>query len=867
MSSNDVKSVMPSPRKPSFDMGVLDQDQTIDFLSPDSSLEISKRKGSDVSSLLSATRKDSDAIASLNNGILGEHSTSLRKQSDDASRISTLSATALFENTRKDTESIGSPLRTSDVAYQLNLSLTGVSALDQNSSLDISAITNTTIGRLRKESDASAISTLVNLRKNSDASTSITSAVRLDDSLLRTRKDSMDMSIANDEFLNLRKLSDASAVTLDNLRKDSDAADATGVASTNDCNRGLHEKIIIEPKSVFTKTKIKFETDEAGDIKDTTILTRSALDHLDALGPEKHREDDDRSASTVTFAEGHDRILVDALLGGRYRRDRAESWGAMSDISLNAVARAKTIASSIDISNISRAHSPTMNPMSSNHSQNIDLLLSPRSTHSFHSLHGGHSLHGARNDQEAEVTFSEHDAGIQFSDLRSQSSASKLKQSGDPDEGVPGKIRVPGKIAVPKSEIIGQDALTGSQPRDRLDSLSSQFVFDRKDSITSHKPRERLESLSAMSFGMGGFKRERLDSLANISGIFSKGRDRLDSLASLGEVSMNMSLGDIVDVAGRLENVVHQTDEVYDSDTVSNATGKASGTNSGKKSSVPPPYIQVDSEAVKEAVKAAMSVTVDLMNIGSTKSPSIANSKSQTNIKGDSIIGSSSKPLLPKSARNEALVARARAAAGYVHPANGGSMPTPSTKKRPLPNASYPSNKKPVIPHSVLSTPQHARFNKAPSGVHIYSEYNSTVTPKRRNFGSATKSTPGSTTSKGGQSSQKWDEMFECLEVFVQEQREKETKNMSEEDKSRWEWSGNVPTTYKTKSGKALGRWINNQRSAKVKGTLKPEREERLVSTGLKWSVLTTNAWTDMMEELKIYVLEKVRAYLLDVFF
>ena len=859
MSGNDIKSIAPSPRKPSFDMGLLDQDHPIDFLSPDSSLEISKRKGSDVSSLLSATRKDSDVIASLNIGI-GEHS-SHRKQSDDASRISTLSATALFENTRKDSESIGSPIRNSDVAYQLNLSNTG-SAFCPSSSLDISGMSNTTIGRLRKESDASAISTLVNLRKNSDAS--ITSAVRLDDNLLRTRKDSMDICIANDDFVNLRKLSDASAVTLENLRKDSDAADTSDLVTTNDFSRSLHEKIAVEPKSVFPKIKIKSEPNEGGGNKHVT-LTRSALDHLDALGPEKNPEEDDRSASTVTFAEGHDRILVDALLGGRPRRDRAESWGAMSDISLHAAVMAKTIASSIDISNISRAQSPTMNPMSSNHSQsNIDLLLSPRSTHSLHSLHGGHSLHGARNDQEAEVTFSEHDADAPFSELRSQSSASKVKyQIGGLDKGVPGKIRVPGKIAVPKSsESLGQDALTGSQPRERLDSLSSQLLFDRKDSITSHKPRERLESLSAMSFGLGGFKRDRLDSLANISGIFSKGRERLDSLASLGEVSMNMSLGDIVDVAGRLENVVHQTDEVYDSDAVSNATGKAGGTQSGTKPSAPPPYIQVDSEAVKEAVKAAMSVTVDYMNIGPTKSPSIGNQKSQVKMsKAESIMASSSKPLLPKSARNEALVARARAAAGYVHPANGGSVQTPSSKKRPLPNASYPSNKKPVIPHMVLSTPQNARFNKAPSGVHIYSDYNSAITPKRRNFASATKSTPGSTSSKGGQSSQKWDEMFECLEVFVQEQRVKETKNSSEEEKSRWEWSGNVPTTYKTKSGKALGRWINNQRSAKVKGTLKPEREERLVSTGLKWSVLTTNAWTDMMEELKIYVNQKVRLY------
>lgn len=62
-----------------------------------------------------------------------------------------------------------------------------------------------------------------------------------------------------------------------------------------------------------------------------------------------------------------------------------------------------------------------------------------------------------------------------------------------------------------------------------------------------------------------------------------------------------------------------------------------------------------------------------------------------------------------------------------------------------------------------------------------------------------------------------------------------------------------------TKDGKALGRWVNNQRSSKNKGSLKKEREDRLLSTGLKWSVLSTNAWPDMMNELRIYVAEKVR--------
>jgi hypothetical protein len=82
-------------------------------------------------------------------------------------------------------------------------------------------------------------------------------------------------------------------------------------------------------------------------------------------------------------------------------------------------------------------------------------------------------------------------------------------------------------------------------------------------------------------------------------------------------------------------------------------------------------------------------------------------------------------------------------------------------------------------------------------------------------------------------------------------------QGMSEKEKKEVEWDGNVPTTYRTKDGKALGRWINNQRSAKHKGVLKKERELKLMGTGLKWSVLSTNSWEDMMRELQLYVSEK----------
>lgn len=140
---------------------------------------------------------------------------------------------------------------------------------------------------------------------------------------------------------------------------------------------------------------------------------------------------------------------------------------------------------------------------------------------------------------------------------------------------------------------------------------------------------------------------------------------------------------------------------------------------------------------------------------------------------------------------------------------------------------------------------------------------NGLVDPKTKKKGSyrplPTSSLCSPSTGGTGQSNQKWEDMFNCLVIYVKERRESETKGQSAEAKKAWEWDGNVPTTFKTKDGKALGRWINNQRSAKHKGTLKQDREIRLVSTGLKWSVLSTNAWPDMMNELRLYVRDKTK--------
>ena len=85
-------------------------------------------------------------------------------------------------------------------------------------------------------------------------------------------------------------------------------------------------------------------------------------------------------------------------------------------------------------------------------------------------------------------------------------------------------------------------------------------------------------------------------------------------------------------------------------------------------------------------------------------------------------------------------------------------------------------------------------------------------------------------------SSSKWENMFECLVRYIEEICEKATRHMNEDQKVAWIWDGNVPQNYKTPCGKALGKWISKQRSAKAKDILKDDREVRLASiTGLRW--------------------------------
>jgi hypothetical protein len=83
----------------------------------------------------------------------------------------------------------------------------------------------------------------------------------------------------------------------------------------------------------------------------------------------------------------------------------------------------------------------------------------------------------------------------------------------------------------------------------------------------------------------------------------------------------------------------------------------------------------------------------------------------------------------------------------------------------------------------------------------------------------------------------KWEVMFAVLVRHIKETRETATMHMNDEQKAAWIWDGNVPFSYKTPCGKALGGWINTQRTAKAKEKLKDERELRLTSICLRWKM------------------------------
>ncbi|KAI2511094.1 hypothetical protein MHU86_3229 [Fragilaria crotonensis] len=469
-----------------------------------------------------------------------------------------------------------------------------------------------------------------------------------------------------------------------------------------------------------------------------------ALDHLEALGDEasiarfrqrasiRDEEESQASSSNNTMANGDRQLLIEALMGNSLRRrDRLESWGGMSDISL-------TMGST----GFSAGDAPFM---------------------------------GEGTAAAAAIAAS----ALQRPFLEDESDESTVSEA---DKPVPSKI---------------------SLGRDRLYSIAS-LGEPSVNGAYEMGPDLQLYVAAAMA-NVG----DHLAELAGVVEIVAGGSNSVGS--DLLKDIIRDDHSDVMSTASSLPEIQAELRRQRQEDR---AAGR---TRSLSTSSNP---LSVDYDAVAAAVDAAEAATgaLGLTSFGGS-------GRSRADDSNSSLL-----PLIPSSSNKddrdmEAMRARARAAAGYIPPENlkPGEIPPPSTKKRP----------KPTTPHhkTIYNKARHHSFVPEQT----YSMYNA-----------ANKA-----------SSQKWDEMYECLVEFVEEQKV-DTRGMTEKERKEVEWDGNVPTTYRTKDGKALGRWINNQRSAKHKECLR-KREIKLMSTGLKWSVLSTNSWQDMMEELQLYVSEKTK--------
>jgi len=457
--------------------------------------------------------------------------------------------------------------------------------------------------------------------------------------------------------------------------------------------------------------------------------------------------------------------------------------------------------------------------------------------------------------------------------------------------------------------------------RERLDSISMGSIFnrDRNDSISSLPPSRKDSFTAAGSLsGIKSVTRERFDSLASLGecSMNMSITDLADVAGALESVVAQSSsaVGTNADGTTKRKSCKVEADGdknsaanfppptiQVDSDAVQAAVLAAMAATNGNNfyDMLRIGSTESATTSLKQQQKKQKKVMVKLEPVDLLLPPTLPPCPMSKCVNSSSTVKKRPFlqriiPTVPDSSRTseeeKAIRARARAAAGYIPPINNLKFVSAPSLKRRNPNnhhdtqsnQHYSSIKRPRMtsnhplssPSNTLPSAYLTTKTTLPTGV-VHLCASNFTTPKRVNTKKVSKNKVNGTTnlmtaatsaaknSSKGQSEQKWEEMFQCLVQYVEEQKEKEIRGMAKEAASEhlvtWEWSGNVPTMYKRKDGKALGRWINNQRSAKSKGTLKMDREVRLVSTGLKWSVLTTNAWTDMMEELRIYVREQTK--------
>ena len=443
-------------------------------------------------------------------------------------------------------------------------------------------------------------------------------------------------------------------------------------------------------------------------------------------------------------------------------------------------------------------------------------------------------------------------------------------------------------IASSNHRLLMEAILANPEMRDRLDSIDRPFGRDRLDSWDVRGRRDRLESwggMSDLSLPVGSdptgatavhfaSHTEGDEKPSAVPGRISVDRDRLNSIASFSEGSAQIIM-DGVEVVADLQAFVAAAVASYgeqlnqiagDVESIA-LRADVGGSEAGENSSVETPLIgavvdrrgrpralsnasgiSVDYDAVEAAVSAVDGV--DLARIGHILAEEqlmkgAKGSRGRRKLplnrnRGESIssISSLERPGKLSTAERERIRKRAR----DVYPETKQKKPTIPLKKRSKRSSPETAKSEATVGTPKASNKRTANPEDIPS---------MPLEPQAKS---------SSAKASKGQGNQKWEQKFSALLGFIEERRLEETKDMSEADKADWIWDGNVPTTFETRDGVALGRWVNNQRSAKSSGKLKKEREDRLIDAGLKWSVLTSNSWNEMLEELKKYAKDQTKS-------
>lgn len=557
-------------------------------------------------------------------------------------------------------------------------------------------------------------------------------------------------------------------------------------------------------------------------------LPHNALEHLDALGPtaivgsgseeknERKESDADKSDSAATFASSGQRLLLEAIMASSHSID-----GSRGRVDAKPAASAAPAPSIAAFSSAPTAAPPAAHITSTHRSE-------------------------VANRERLESWGAMSDLSIPHNPLDDASG------SGQRSAAIP---TIPTRISLNRDRVNSVASLSDFN-RERLNSMASfselslnlPMLLDYE--VGSANSATDLQAYVAMAVASVG------DQLAELATAVEQAASRDDD----SHMKKDKEIGsETSSVASPIIGAVTDSSRGRGGARMKRRP-RSWSTSSGK--------ISVDYEAVQAAVDAAQAATgsLDLTAIGKVAPTSGDPS-------GDATTDSSSLDTKPKAQRRKLPLKRARADSASIN-----SIASDTRKRAALTDEEMESirERARAVAEQDTSLKRAPPLKKRGKRSNPLPDKNTSQsllrTPKVSNrttrvpddapivpLPAKSSSTVSSSKSSKAPANQKWELMFNCLLEFVEERKEEETKDLNDEDTASWVWDGNVPTTYKTKDGKALGRWVNNQRSAKSKGTLKDDREDRLVQAGLKWSVLSSNSWNEMLEELRIYVHEKTQ--------